>query len=84
MLIKILASSVNRIDVMQATGKYPIPPGVTKIGGLDCAGVIVNPQTLEPVDGEIVMSLLSGGAYSRYAVAHKDHVLKAPKNFDAE
>lgn len=63
-LIKILASSVNRIDVMQANGKYPIPPGVTSIGGLDCAGMVVDPETLEPIDGKIVMSLLSGGAYS--------------------
>ena len=30
------------------------------------------------------MSLLSGGAYSQYATAHKDHVLKAPKNFEAD
>lgn len=28
-LVKVLASSVNRLDVMQAKGTYPIPPGVT-------------------------------------------------------
>ena len=42
-LIKILGSSVNRIDSMQANGKYPPPPGITHIGGLDCAGYVVDP-----------------------------------------
>ena len=49
-LLKVVASSVNRIDSMQANGKYPVPPGVTLIGGLDAAGYVVDPQTLEPVN----------------------------------
>ena len=63
-LIKINASSVNRIDLMQANGTYPIPPGVSEIGGLDAAGFVVDPNTLEPVSGEPVFALLNGGAYS--------------------
>lgn len=69
---------------MQANGTYPIPPGVTEIGGLDVAGYIVNPETLEPVDGKLVLSLLIGGAYAQYATAYKDLVINAPENFKPE
>lgn len=79
LLIKVLASSINRIDLMQANGAYPIPPGVTEIGGLDCSGYVVDPQTLQPVSEELVFALLNGGAYSQYATCHRETVLKAPK-----
>jgi NADPH:quinone reductase-like Zn-dependent oxidoreductase len=79
-LIKVLGSSVNRIDSMQANGKYPIPPGVTQIGGLDCAGYVIDPKTYKPINDQLVMSLLSGGAYSQYATSPKDLLINAPKN----
>jgi tumor protein p53-inducible protein 3 len=82
-LIKVLASTVNRIDVMQANGVYPIPAGVTEIGGLDCAGHVVDPVTLQPLSEQLVMSLLSGGAYAQYATAHKDMLMSVPKNLGA-
>ena len=81
MIIKVAASSVNRIDLMQANGTYPIPPGVTEVGGLDCSGYIVDPETLEPIDDQLVIGLLNGGAYAQYAKLNKDMVIKAPKNF---
>lgn len=68
-LIRVQASSVNRLDLLQAMGKYPVPPGVTQIGGLDCQGYVVDPVSLDPVDvledgsPRPVMALLSGGAY---------------------
>lgn len=79
-LIKVLGSSVNRIDSSQANGRYAIPPGVTEIGGLDCAGYVVDPKTLEPTSDQLVISLLSGGAYSQYATSPKDLLINAPKS----
>jgi tumor protein p53-inducible protein 3 len=83
-LIKVLASSVNRIDSMQANGKYPAPAGVTTIGGLDCAGYVVDPKTLEPVNDHLVMSLLNGGAYAQYATSPKDLLIAVPKNLKVQ
>ena len=71
-LVKVLSSSVNRLDLLQAQGKAPVPPGVTKIGGLDVCGYAVDPVSLEPVelgaDGKpvLVIVLVSGGAYGQY------------------
>lgn len=65
-------------------GKYPIPPGVTQVGGLDCQGYVVDPVSLEPVDiledgsPRPIMALLSGGAYGQYTTCHKDHVMHVP------
>ena len=40
-LIHVAASGVNRPDVLQRTGLYPVPPGASDIPGLELAGVIV-------------------------------------------
>jgi len=57
---------------MQRQGVYPPPPGVTPILGLECAGEIVDPVTLEPT-GERVAALLSGGGYAQYAKVRRSH-----------
>ena len=40
-LIKVAAAGVNRPDVMQRMGVYPMPPGVTAVPGLEIAGEVV-------------------------------------------
>ena len=40
-LIKVHAAGVNRPDVLQRTGNYPVPPGASDIPGLEVAGEIV-------------------------------------------
>lgn len=65
MLIKVKAAGVNRADCLQRQGKYPPLPGVTEIIGLECAGEIVDPETLRGT-GEHVMALLPGGGYAQY------------------
>ena len=62
-LIKVQVTAVNRADIQQRQGKYPPPPGVTDVLGLECAGEIVSADTLEPT-GEKVMALLPGGGYA--------------------
>ena len=39
-LVRVTASGVNRPDVLQRTGNYPVPPGASDIPGLEIAGVI--------------------------------------------
>src|SRR6185295_5160335 len=39
-LIKVAAAGVNRPDVFQRLGRYPPPPGVTDIPGLEVSGII--------------------------------------------
>lgn len=55
---------------MQREGKYPPPPGVTNILGLEAAGRIVSEETKEEV-----MCLLPGGGYAQYVKVDKRHCL---------
>src|SRR5881392_1363483 len=49
-LIRVVASGVNRPDVLQRKGLYPPPAGVTDIPGLELAGevVLLGPGVREP------------------------------------
>ena len=84
-LMRVVASSVNRLDTMQANGKYPVPAGVTLIGGLDSSGYLVDAKTLEPTeDKKMYAALLSGGAYAEYAAVVKDHLMPLDGMTDLE
>ena len=39
-LIQVHAAGVNRPDVLQRIGRYPVPPGASDLPGLEVAGVI--------------------------------------------
>lgn len=85
-LVKVFATSINRPDLVQREGKYPPPPGDSEILGLEVAGVIeelgsgVSGWKL----GDRVMSLVGGGGYAEYAVAHAAHLMAIPENLSFE
>ncbi len=79
-LIRVAAAGVNRPDLLQRQGKYPPPPGVTDIPGLEVAGVIVESQSPEWQPGQKVCALLAGGGYAAYAVAPAGQCLPVPDN----
>lgn len=83
-LIRVAASGINRPDVLQRTGNYPVPPGVTDIPGLEVAGVIVqgHPDELLQAGFEIgqrVCALVAGGGYAEYCVAPLAQTLPVPQ-----
>lgn len=41
LLVRVRATALNRADLLQRMGKYPPPPGVTDILGLEMAGEVV-------------------------------------------
>ena len=75
-LIKVEAAGVNRPDIMQRQGKYPPPPGVSDIPGLEVAGTIVGQ------DGARVCALVAGGGYAEYCVAPAPQCLPIPAGLD--
>lgn len=84
LLIRVAASGVNRPDVLQRQGHYPVPPGVTDIPGLEVAGVIAqgDPQELARAGfklGERVCALVAGGGYAEFCVAPIAQCLPLPK-----
>lgn len=80
-LIRVMATSVNRPDIIQRLGHYPPPPGESEILGLEVAGIIeqLGPQVTGWEVGDRVMSLVGGGAYAEYANAYADHLMSIPE-----
>jgi putative PIG3 family NAD(P)H quinone oxidoreductase len=79
-LIKVAAAGVNRPDVMQRQGKYPPPPGVTDVPGLEVAGVVyaLGPQVVDLKVGDRVLALVAGGGYAEYGIAPAPQCLPIP------
>ena len=80
-LIRVVAAGINRPDVLQRMGLYPMPPGVTDIPGLEVAGTVaaVGPGVTGIAVGDAVCALLAGGGYAEWAVAPAPQVLPIPR-----
>ena len=85
-LISIKASAINRADLLQRSGNYPVPPGASPILGLECAGVVeeVGGQVENLIKGDEVCALLAGGGYAEKVSVPSGQVLKVPKGFSFE
>ena len=83
-LIHVSASGINRPDVLQRTGNYPVPPGASDIPGLEVAGVIVSGDAAAMAAsglkvGDRVCALVAGGGYAEFCVAPVVQCLPVPK-----
>jgi NADPH2:quinone reductase len=84
-LIRVIATGVNRPDVAQRTGAYPPPPGASPILGLECAGEVVatGAAVTRFKPGDRVCALTNGGAYAEYCAAPEAQALPWPAGYDA-
>jgi putative PIG3 family NAD(P)H quinone oxidoreductase len=84
-LIKVAAAGVNRPDVLQRQGNYPVPPGASDIPGLEVAGRIeaLGSGVHEWKVGDEVCALVAGGGYAEYCVAPAPQCLRRPHGVDA-
>jgi NADPH2:quinone reductase len=82
-LIKVAAAGVNRPDVLQRMGLYPVPPGASDLPGLEVAGDVaaIGEGVKKFKIGDKVMSLVAGGGYAEYCLTHETHAMQVPKNF---
>ena len=84
LLIRVAASGINRPDVLQRTGNYPVPPGASDIPGLEVAGVVVAGDAAAMAEaglavGDRVCALVAGGGYAQLCVAPVAQCLPVPK-----
>ena len=82
-LVRVAASGVNRPDVLQRTGSYPVPPGASDIPGLEIAGVIEAGDSAALAVaglkiGDRICALVAGGGYAEYCVAPIGQCLPSP------
>jgi len=84
-LIRVRAAGVNRPDVLQRQGFYPVPPGGTDLPGLELAGEIIGGDIAHPDNffslevGSRVCALVVGGAYAEYCIAPLAQCLPVPR-----
>ena len=82
-LIRVRASGINRPDVLQRTGNYPVPPGASDIPGLEVAGEIIAGDAAAMAAGgfnigDRVCALVAGGGYAELCVAPVGQCLPVP------
>ena len=82
-LIRVHAAGVNRPDVIQRSGKYPMKPGMSPIPGLEVAGevVAIGKGVSEFTVGDRVCALTNGGGYAEYAAVPAGQVLPVPEGW---
>ena len=85
-LIRVAASGVNRPDVLQRKGFYPVPPGASELPGLEVAGVIEAGDASAMREagfkvGDRVCALVAGGGYAELCTAPVGQCLPVPKGF---
>jgi putative PIG3 family NAD(P)H quinone oxidoreductase len=79
-LIRVHAAGVNRPDILQRLGLYPMPPGAPTIMGLEAAGEIValGEGVTSLNMGDPVTALIAGGGYADYVAAPAVQCLPVP------
>ena len=83
LLIRVAASGVNRPDVLQRKGHYPVPPGASDLPGLEVAGTVFAGDAAAMAEagfkvGDRVCALVAGGGYAEYCVAPVGQCLPVP------
>jgi NADPH2:quinone reductase len=84
LLIRVSASGVNRPDVLQRMGHYPVPAGASDVPGLEVAGVIESGDAAALSEaglkvGDRVCALVAGGGYAQFCVAPVAQCLPVPQ-----
>lgn len=81
LLIKVHAAGINRPDVLQRAGHYPMKPGMSAVPGLEVAGevVAVGASVSGFKVGQSVCALTNGGGYAEYCAVPATQTLAIPE-----
>ena len=79
-VLDVVASAVNRADLLQRRGFYPPPPGGSDVLGLECSGTIrsVGSGVEGWAVGDEVCALLAGGGYAEQVVVPAGQLMRVP------
>jgi len=79
-LVRVRAAGVNRPDILQRQGLYPVPADASPLPGLEIAGEVVatGPGVTRWRRGDQVMALTHGGGYAEYCRVNDNHCLAVP------
>jgi putative PIG3 family NAD(P)H quinone oxidoreductase len=79
-VVDVVASAVNRADLLQRQGFYPPPPGASDVLGLECSGIVseVGEGVTGWSVGDEVCALLAGGGYAERVAVPAGQLLPKP------
>src|SRR5947207_15197011 len=81
-VVKVAAAGVNRPDVLQRMGHYPVPLDASPLPGLEIAGEVADVGRAVKLwkRGDKVCALANGGGYAEYCTVPETQALPVPKN----
>jgi NADPH2:quinone reductase len=85
--VHVRASALNRADLLQREGHYPVPPGVSAdISGMEYAGEVdaVGPSATLWKIGDRVMGIIAGAGHAEYLCVHEREAMPTPKGMSWE
>jgi NADPH2:quinone reductase len=85
--VRVHASALNRADLMQREGNYPVPPGVpADIIGMEYAGEVdsIGPAATLWKTGERVMGIIGGAGHAEYLCVHEREAIRVPRGLSWE
>ncbi|GAB7335887.1 hypothetical protein MBLNU13_g08142t1 [Cladosporium sp. NU13] len=86
-LVQVKSFGLNRMDLSQRLGKYPVPPQGGPILGVECSGIAVE-VSAEAADqfaiGDEVFGLTYGGAYAEYVAVQAGTLIHKPAKLSWE
>jgi NADPH2:quinone reductase len=84
-LVRVAASGLNRADLLQRRGRYPVPPGYPEdIPGLELAGTVeeIGEGVTAVSVGDTAMGILGGGGYAEYALSPAQTLVPVPAGME--
>ncbi len=78
--VAVVATALNRADLLQRRGLYPGPPMANEIPGMEFAGTVsaVGSAVTRWSVGDPVMGIVGGGAYAEKLTVHERQALPVP------
>ncbi|CAI7599266.1 unnamed protein product [Penicillium manginii] len=90
-LVRVKAFGLNRMDISQREGRYPVPPQAPPILGVEFSGVVHQVRDIGVQDdencwevGDEVFGLVYGGAYAEYVAVSRHMLISKPSNWSWE
>lgn len=83
-VVQVAAAGLNRADLLQRQGRYPVPAGAPEWPGLECSGTVAEVgDGVEGVAvGDRVCALLDGGGYAERVAVRAGQVMPVPAGVD--
>ena len=85
--VRVRASALNRADLMQREGNYPVPPGVpADISGMEYAGEVdaLGAGATLWKTGDRVMGIVGGGGHAEFLCVHEREAMPVPASMSWE